>query len=66
MFSLSDSGAESSFKGSIISTTSSTTSLLSINSLKYASIRGAYFSITGVILELFIMKMPALLENEEE
>ena len=51
MFSLFGSGISSSFKGSIISRASSTTSLLSIKSLKYASTFGAYCSIIGVILE---------------
>ena len=54
MSSLIGSGTTSCFKGSIISRASSTTFLLSIKSLKYSSISGAYFWIIGVIFELLI------------
>ena len=66
MFSLFGSGISSSFKGSIISRASSTTSLLSIKSLKYASISGAYFWIKGVILELVIKSVVLRFEGNSK
>ena len=66
MFSLFEPGTNCSCIGSIDSRVSSTIFLLSIKSLKYASICGAYFWIIGVIFELLIKSVVFKLEGSNK